>query len=139
MAQQRFIVEDQSFAVLRQHHFDVIVALRALRKQDVALPPRSDLDAVRERLLALLKQEGWRVLFNENEDINRIALLDRNLAPDKALEMFKTIAPYVRRGSFLHLATEGHDERLWSWDFDGKSCVQNARVNEDIQEDEDDD
>lgn len=139
MAHQRFIVEDQSFAILRQHHFDVVVALRALRKQPFILPPQSDLDAVRERLLALLKQDGWRVLFNENEDINRIALADRGLDPAQALEMFQAIAPFVRRGSFLHLASVGHDERLWSWTFDGRACQQNDRVNDEDGYDEDDD
>lgn len=38
------------------------------------------------------------------------------------MELFKALAPYVERGSFIRMS--GEDGELWRWFFDGTSCVE---------------
>lgn len=62
----------------------------------------------------------WEIFFDEDDNVTDISFRGEKLGDDEVL--FKAIAPYVRKGSFIQMNGEGTD--LWRWVFNGVSCYE---------------
>lgn len=62
----------------------------------------------------------WDIEFDEEKNINKISFRGENIGDD--YELFKTIARFVKKGSFIEMV--GDDGDLWQWFFDGNICIE---------------
>jgi hypothetical protein len=62
----------------------------------------------------------WRYepIIDDNEDIIGVEFSGEKLGDE--IELFKAIAPFVEKGSYIEMS--GEDSCLWRWVFDGKTC-----------------
>jgi len=67
----------------------------------------------------------WEVYLDDDGNVTDICFEGDKLGDDEVL--FKAIAPYVKKGSFIQMNGEGTDQ--WRWVFNGVSCYeQHPRV-----------
>ena len=66
----------------------------------------------------------WSVEFDARENVNHIDFGGENAGDD--LKIFRAIAPYVGKGSYIEMA--GEDGERWRWYFDGKTCKQQQAI-----------
>ncbi len=62
----------------------------------------------------------WDISLNDKGDVSYIAFNGEKLGDDFVL--FKTIAPFVRAGSYIEM--RGEETDMWRWYFDGETCVE---------------
>ena len=62
----------------------------------------------------------WEIFFDEDDNVMDISFRGEKLGDDELL--FRAIAPYVRKGSFIQMNGEGTDQ--WRWVFNGVSCYE---------------
>jgi hypothetical protein len=102
---------------LPRRHFKA--ALKAVRQLFSAPIYDSADNPTRQRsLLRVLPVLGWEV----EQDVKTRDIVSILFAGEKAhedLELFKVLAPFVKRGSFI--AMVGEDGCLWRWWFTGQS------------------
>lgn len=69
---------------------------------------------------AQFKEWGWPVTLDPAGDVVGISLDGEKLGDE--IELFKAIAPFVKRGSFIDMHGEEGDN--WRWYFDGSTCAE---------------
>ena len=62
----------------------------------------------------------WEIFFDEDGNVTDITFRGEKLGDDEVL--FKAIAPYVKKGSFIQMNGEGTDQ--WRWVVNGVSCYE---------------
>lgn len=66
----------------------------------------------------LMKYLGWETKYDGDENIVSIKSYERRLTQD--WDWFRTIAPYVKEGSYIEC--HGKENEVWRWVFDGDNC-----------------
>ena len=63
---------------------------------------------------------AWRYepTNDENDDIDTVQFIGEKLGDE--FEMFKVIAPFVEKDSYIEM--DGEDGTIWRWTFDGTEC-----------------
>ena len=68
----------------------------------------------------LLYELGYSSELDQYENIINLNFCGEKLGDD--YKIFKVIAPFVKRGSYIEML--GEDEDMWRWSFDGKTCIE---------------
>ena len=63
---------------------------------------------------------SWNSIFDSEGNMVHISFVGEKLTED--LELLDAIAPFVERGSYIHMA--GEDFGTWRWYFDGENCIE---------------
>ncbi len=83
-------------------------------------------------LPSVLEYWGYEAeIDKETGDIIDVSFCREKLGDE--VELFKALAPYVEKGSYIEMS--GEDGALWRWSFNGKTCKEiEARVEWDDDE-----
>lgn len=73
-------------------------------------------------LEAALREWRWTPIMDDEGNIEDIEFLGQKLGNED--ELFNTIAPFVRAGSYIVVA--GEEGEVWRWRFDGERCHREA-------------
>jgi hypothetical protein len=68
--------------------------------------------------------DDWRYPVKTDEAGNIVGIYFNGEKLGDELVFFKSIAPYVREGSYLNMS--GEDGERWQWFFDGTTCEEKA-------------
>jgi len=60
----------------------------------------------------------WKIFIDDSGDVFGLSFLGAKSGDEEKL--FKTIAPYVEKDSFIEMS--GEESEMWRWVFDGKNC-----------------
>jgi hypothetical protein len=106
-------VEDKFF-IPQQNKAPALAAAKALNVRGMPYAPEM---YACETLEAAFREWGYPVKTNEDGDIIKINCDSEKLGSEE--ELFKSIAPFVLAGSFIHMSD---DHGGFRWTFDGATC-----------------
>lgn len=69
-------------------------------------------------LFSLMREWRWEISYDNDNNVESILFVGEKLGDD--LILFKAIAPFVEKDSFIEM--QGEDGSLWRWVFDGTKC-----------------